>query len=599
MSELVAQALASVGIPVQHIPRDHRAAQAATSVQPTGKKLGPLVPEFKCVITVISHVPIPRLQSDKLSSACQLPQLAQSSGESTIPSGARVLRRFQARGVTASQDPLEKVEEVDHPDSPNCGNPKFSPNCGNCKFAVVHVDLAGPSLHPLPDSANSFKLRNPQCHQSSSPADCELKHVYKVGIPEFVHEACLRGHPKNYLGYVPDGLRECIESIASKTPSTRGANMAAELRKWVGRARALEVEEMDLKAKIPKHCKAILRKKRLCLFREMLVASGHEDISIVDDVKGGFAISGRIPAGNAFKPKRTSAVMTVGDLRGCASIVRKGIIDSTGPSGDDHLDASTMEATTKELERGWITGPIDAASLRPGAVVTRRFGIWQGSKCRPIDNYRESGVNATASSIDAITVHTADVVAASVGLRMATDTPARGRGGWQMRTWDLHKAYKNLALCPEALEDSYLAVYNLVSQRCELYKQYVLPFGARSSVHAFCRTSLGIWKIIVALFGIHICVYFDDYICMEEIALAKLTEKCVEIIFALLGWETADDKDNVFSYSSKVLGLEIDLRDAKLGYAAMRNTPARTAELRDSISEILAAGFLARKDGER
>ena len=208
-------------------------------------------------------------------------------------------------------------------------------------------------------------------------------------------------------------------------------------------------------------------------------------------------------------------------------------------------------------------------------------------------------MNATASSIDAITVHTADVVAASVGLRMATDTPARGRGGWQMRTWDLHKAYKNLALCPEALEDSYLAVYNPASRRCELYKQYVLPFGARSSVHAFCRTSLGIWKIIVALFGIHICVYFDDYICMEEVALAKLTEKCVEIIFALLGWETADDKDNVFSYSSKVLGLEIDLRDAKLGYAAMRNTPARTSELRDSISEILEAGFLARKDGER
>ena len=239
MSELVAQALARVGMPAQPLPHDRRAAQAATAVQPTGKKLGPLVPEFKRVITVFSHVPIPELQADRLSSACQLPQSAQSSNESTIPSGARVLRRFQARGVTTSQDPLEEVEEGDHPDSPNCGNPMSSPNCGNPKSPVVHVDPAGPSVHP-PDSANSFKLRNPQCHHSSSPADCELKHVYKVGIPwtadEFVHEACLRGHPKNYLGYVPDGLRECIE-IASKTPSTRGANMAAELRKWVGRAR--------------------------------------------------------------------------------------------------------------------------------------------------------------------------------------------------------------------------------------------------------------------------------------------------------------------------------------------------------------------------
>ena len=140
MSELVAQALARVGVPAQPLPHDHRAAQAATAVQPTGKKLGPLVPEFKRVITVFSHVPIPELQADKLSSACQLPQSAQSSNESTIPSGARVLRRFQARGVTTSQDPLEEVEEGDHPDSPNCGNPMSSPNCGNPKSPVVHVD---------------------------------------------------------------------------------------------------------------------------------------------------------------------------------------------------------------------------------------------------------------------------------------------------------------------------------------------------------------------------------------------------------------------------------------------------------------------------
>ena len=181
-----------------------------------------------------------------------------------------------------------------------------------------------------------------------------------MGIPwtadKFVHEACLRGRPKSYLGHVPDGLRECIESIASTTPSIRGADVTAELRKWVGRARELEVEELDLKAKIPKRCKAILKKKRLCLFREMLIASGIEDISIVDGVRDGFVISGPIPAGNAFKPKRTSAVMTVDDLTGCASAVRKGIIDSTGPSGDDHLDVSAMEAHDQRVRGGMDNG---------------------------------------------------------------------------------------------------------------------------------------------------------------------------------------------------------------------------------------------------
>ena len=157
-------------MPVQPLPHDHRAAQAATAVQPTGKKLGPLVPEFKRVITVISRVPIPGLQSDKLSSACQLPQSSQSSGESTIPSGARVLRRFQARGVTTSQDPLQKVEEGDHPDSPNCGNPKYPPNCGNPKSPVVHVDPAGPSIVRIALSSgtsNAIRAPHPQIVNSS------------------------------------------------------------------------------------------------------------------------------------------------------------------------------------------------------------------------------------------------------------------------------------------------------------------------------------------------------------------------------------------------------------------------------------------------
>ena len=60
------QAFARVGVPVQRIPRNRRAAQAATARAKSWVR-------------------------DKPASACQLPQSAQSSGESTIPSGARVL----------------------------------------------------------------------------------------------------------------------------------------------------------------------------------------------------------------------------------------------------------------------------------------------------------------------------------------------------------------------------------------------------------------------------------------------------------------------------------------------------------------------------
>ena len=59
-------------------------------------------------------------------------------------------------------------------------------------------------------------------------------------------------------------------------------------------------------------------------------------------------------------------------------------------------------------------------------------------------------------------------------------------------------------------------------------------------------------------------VYFDDYIGVETEALSKIYDLCVEGLFALLGWETAEEE-----------------------------------ELTATIASVLEQGFLSRKDGER
>ncbi|CAE7253423.1 unnamed protein product, partial [Symbiodinium sp. CCMP2456] len=284
---------------------------------------------------------------------------------------------------------------------------------------------------------------------------------------------------------------------------------------------------------------------------ELLEASGHQDKSIVGDIAEGFKLSGPIPA------------------------------------------------TADELRRGWLFGPVDEKDLPAEAVVTRRFGIRQGGKCRPIDNYLESGVNATASASDTITVHTADVLAAALSYRIHKLRVLRKPSNLTTRAWDLAKAYKNLALHPESISDGYLAVWNPDSQITEIYGQRVLPFGARSSVHSFCRTSLGIWIIGVCVFLLRWGVYFDDFVGSEVPCLSKLFELCADCLFMILGWTTSSDKASTFDPIAKVLGLKINLKESGLGLIYFENTEHRRDELVGFIEEVLLSSFLSRKDGER
>ena len=97
----------------------------------------------------------------------------------------------------------------------------------------------------------------------------------------------------------------------------------------------------------------------------------------------------------------------------------------------------------------------------------------------------------------------------------------------------------------------------------------------------------------------HISVFFDDFVAAEIEPLAKLCDMAVSMAFNLLGWTTSSDKENPFGSIAKVLGLKINLEDARLGKIYMCNTESRQQELFETISGVLEKNFLSRKDGER
>ena len=116
------------------------------------------------------------------------------------------------------------------------------------------------------------------------------------------------------------------------------------------------------------------------LFQAMLEECGHEDMEMAKDIAKGFDLSGAIPKNPAFRPKLSAASLPVADLHGSAAVMRGATLLSTRSSGDPELDDALMDATEKEVAKGWLRGPIDSSELGPTAIISRRFGIWQNGE---------------------------------------------------------------------------------------------------------------------------------------------------------------------------------------------------------------------------
>ena len=103
--------------------------------------------------------------------------------------------------------------------------------------------------------------------------------------------------------------------------------------------------------------------------------------------------------------------MTCEDLRKVSELSRSVIIESLQSSGDPELDQGLFEATLKEVEKGFLEGPVCRSSLPPGSTLTKRFPVKQKNKVRPIDDCKASLVTFAVTQNEGVTIHTIDHIA--------------------------------------------------------------------------------------------------------------------------------------------------------------------------------------------
>ena len=389
--------------------------------------------------------------------------------------------------------------------------------------------------------------------------------------------------------------------LSTRTVHQIAIERTEQIRKCTAFAINTDKEEKASKPTLSHRIADVLKDKRLKLLDKLIKDSGHEDHTLVEDLTKGFDLTGALPRSGVFSQKFRPASVTCDDLRKVSEISKSVILESLQSSGDPGLDQDLFEATTKEVTKGFLEGPMCRSSLPPGSTLTKRFPVRQKNKVRPIDDYKASLVNFAVTQNEGVTIHTRtiDHIAAMTACWMKDGNLKHG-DPLVAKCWDLSDAYKEVPLSDNAFElDSYLAVYDPSSRGAKIFKQRVLPFGSIASVTAFLRVSFAIWKIGSSLLKLMWSAYFDDFLRLARTSEAKHVDFCVGSIFSLLGWKVSTHKLLPFASICKVLGVQLDLRQSGDSLCLISNTTERVEELVQDIANILSAGALPRAEGER
>ena len=433
----------------------------------------------------------------------------------------------------------------------------------------------------------------------SSPVGAEPVYAASAvyGLPwspkEFVEEAAAREHPLQAC-VVPLCVKEAIDKEARCSAHSLAQDRTAVLRRWTLRAQELWDSERQLHENMPAHISVVLQGKRLLLLKEMLQDAGYCDVGIVDQIASGFDLMGHIPEAGVFRSKTVPATLTPDEVRRTAKHTRQGILLGAAEGLRDEHALRLYEITLEERDKGWLQGPIDPSTLDDRASVSRRFAVFQSGKVRPIDDLSESLINSTTSRTEAVTPHGLDTICRSLTWRFQHRATVPVPNNPVLKSKDLRKAFKQLALSSEGVLDGYLCVGNPATGKVEVFSSSVLPFGGSASVTGFCRTSHALWYAGTVLLWLHWSVYFDDYLVTCEASVSKHCDLVLSSFFALLGWGISEEKEAEFATAAKVLGVVIDVGSSML--VRVSNTDERKAELTETITALLDKGTFSIKE---
>lgn len=415
------------------------------------------------------------------------------------------------------------------------------------------------------DSASGKQCKADSCSetlvQKSLESETQVE-VCTVGIPrdpwDFVERAVRAGHPRSLGIHLSNNVMNMLKKNFSGEPHKLVKERAEFLLKWTNRCKELEPMEAKLHEGLDDHLRGVLKGKRLLVFKEILEDLGYPDTTLVDDICAGFKLSGWLQKSNIFPRSLKRPEQSLESACKVAKGLNKNICKQVAAGLDDELADEVWNLTQEELDKGWAW--LDEDCCVEKHLLAKRFGLRQGPKTRLIDDCSVGGFNSTCGTSEKLRIHAIDEMAAYIAwcLTNLGDSSMESVLG---KTYDLKNAYKQYGIAKEDRQLLRIAVWDPRSSRVRFMGLNALPFGAVGSVGSFLRVAMATWYIGIC--GLQLCwtSFFDDFTLLSRAVCSNSASLAAEGLFTLLGIEYAKEGKKAVPWSTKVkaLGVMIDL----------------------------------------
>ena len=428
--------------------------------------------------------------------------------------------------------------------------------------------------------------------------------MYKYGVwhspREFLDKAQQISHPMDGPEYIHEVTLKAIERVVDTDPIELAKKRLAEIFRLRQLSNELKDKEAALKATMEPDVAKCVKDKHISLFEYVLQQLGFWDMGVVDLVRRGVPLVGLQEAPPGYRRQLVPATMTEDELCTSALWRRRALMGSTSRMDKEEVEA-LLESTQAEVDKGFLQGPYSETEMTvllsdSAWSLNPRFVLFQGAanKVRVIDDAKQSAVNAAYSSTVKLQLQDVDYVAA---MTMETMKQAAQRDlpleSWLGKTFDLSKAYKQLAVLPE--HRKYAVVGFPVNGNWRFYKSVSLHFGCTGSVYGFVRVSQALWFIMSSLLGTIMSHYFDDFPTIERANGCRVLTLAVSALFDMLGWQHAKvgDKALDFAEAFDVLGVNFNLTQLPQGILTVVNKTSRIDKLCAMLDQVAEEGSLS------
>ena len=194
---------------------------------------------------------------------------------------------------------------------------------------------------------------------------------------EFVEECLNVEHPFDQLHAAPDVLKQCLFDMLTKGPAWVVDRRAKLLKKWTQWARDLEAEEAGLRKSLDPEVAKVLQGKRLLLLEKIASSIGWVDMGVFAELRKGFDLVGHAKHTGVFALEPRPPKLPKDDFLAATKFLRPALLGKVKSSS---VDRNARELWEKTMQESAVFPTLSLLKRRPisllAQLVAKRFRSW-------------------------------------------------------------------------------------------------------------------------------------------------------------------------------------------------------------------------------